>query len=637
MHFEHLDFLPWILLFFVFFAFVSWRQERKFFQWIKDHWFFNRSKKNKLATACYWIGFLLVLLSALDLRGPAKKLKSNVPTEKTIILIDSSASMQVEDVRPNRYRKALFLARHFVKKAVGHKIAIVLFSDIQKKLIPFTSDIDFLLARLGSLEKDAFQRGGSNLSNAINESVQYFKMTAGKKEDIQGNLLIFTDSEETYGDISVDIPDEVSVAFVGIGTEKGGAIPLKDGNGVYRGNKTYNGEVVISRLNKDLIREMGESIKVFSSWIVTSYSLPTKEILQFFKRAHTEKNDVGQVIIKPVLLEYILIPGVLFIILCYLLRIGRTFVMPLLLVTMAIAEAQTGSSDPSLSQLPDIKQDEATRQQEALARKQKIAETLEELKNNKNPLINKLKLAEAYINSDSKLAYSMYKEIFEQRKKRKSLYPYSYLNYGTTALMTGNIKKGILIYSEARQIIEGQKKKINLDQLIRRNTLLAFKEQEKRRQQQKQQKNDNQKKDQQKQGDQKQQQGNQQKNNENQSGKGQQNQQKENSSSQNDTKSGEQEKRGQKTGQNEQEQKQDQQKPKEGKGSEEKKSEKEQQTGEKQRMAEKNKNEGQGKKKKMSMLKPILKQLVNEDRQLQQKLIDTSTHSRKNRTKRKDW
>ena len=73
-------------------------------------------------------------------------------TNKTIILVDSSASMLAEDVRPNRFKKALLLVKHYVKKAVGQQISLVVFSDNQKRIIPFTDDIDLINARLERLE-----------------------------------------------------------------------------------------------------------------------------------------------------------------------------------------------------------------------------------------------------------------------------------------------------------------------------------------------------------------------------------------------------------------------------------------------------------------------------------------------------
>jgi len=228
MSFAHLGFLPLVLLIFFGLAFLLIRYEAKAFLWVEKYWFYKRTILNKFSSVFFLLAIFLFLLSLLDLRGPSQSKKTVVPDQKTIIIVDSSASMLTEDVRPNRFLKSLLLARHFVKSAYGHQIAVVLFSDIQKRLIPFTDDLELLDSRIEALEKKIISKGGSNIAQAISESVQYFKEASKSMDSPTGNILLFTDSDETRVDFDLNVPDGISLAVVAVATRSGGPIPLKD-------------------------------------------------------------------------------------------------------------------------------------------------------------------------------------------------------------------------------------------------------------------------------------------------------------------------------------------------------------------------------------------------------------------------
>src|SRR5690606_28054376 len=129
---------------------------------------------------------------------------------------DISASMLAEDVRPNRIGKAIMLAKHYVKNAVGQQISVMIFSDKATKLVPFTKDINLLEARIDGIKNFDMNRGGTGLSLALQEAIQYFKMDA--KEVPMGNILIISDAEENDVEFSLKIPDTISVGFIGLGT-----------------------------------------------------------------------------------------------------------------------------------------------------------------------------------------------------------------------------------------------------------------------------------------------------------------------------------------------------------------------------------------------------------------------------------
>ena len=275
---------------------------------------------------------ILLIISLLDLRGPEQQHKSQIPDQKTIIIIDSSASMLAEDIRPNRFQKSILLARHFIKKAVGHQIAVVLFSDTQKRLVPFTDDIDLLDSRVAGLAKNELLRGGSNISQAIMESFQYFKLDGTKKSELGGNVLVFTDSEEHENSFKLDVPDGINLAIVGVGTSRGASIPIRSSKGVFNGYKKFNGENIVTKLDEEFIKKIGSNAANFKYWITTSFSIPTEGILNFFRGIHKSKMNEGLVRTRPVYSQYILYPAILCFILANIFGGFRTFVVSALVV-----------------------------------------------------------------------------------------------------------------------------------------------------------------------------------------------------------------------------------------------------------------------------------------------------------------
>ena len=229
-----------ILLVFLFFAFII-KQDKKYFKFIKDHWFVNQSKSHKLGTFFYLVAVGLLLLSLLDLRGPEEIIETSIPNQKTIILIDSSRSMLAEDVLPNRYLRSILLAKHFIKNSYGHNVMISIFSDYQKRVVPFTDDIDLLDARLDGLKEFRQLKGGSNIVTSIHEAVSYFKLS----KHPTGNIIILTDGE--YNDDTtqnLNIPEGINIVFLVVGTRQGGKIPIREKDGdlrrYFRNSENFN-------------------------------------------------------------------------------------------------------------------------------------------------------------------------------------------------------------------------------------------------------------------------------------------------------------------------------------------------------------------------------------------------------------
>ena len=172
---------------------------------------------------------------------------------------------------------------------------------------------------MAALEKTNSVSGGSNISQAIAEATGYFQTEDQKAAS--GNILVFTDAEESEGAFDIDLGSNVNLAVVGIGTAKGGNIPLRWEDGSFRGYKTIKGEPVVTKLDEEYIKKIGKNVKNYKYWIANSYSLPTDEIMNFFRGSYNKTNGKGDMRVRPVFSHLILIPAI--ILYCVSVLLGR--------------------------------------------------------------------------------------------------------------------------------------------------------------------------------------------------------------------------------------------------------------------------------------------------------------------------
>lgn len=602
MNFEHFSYLPWISLAFIVFVITVVWLERKFFRIVKLYWFYNRSFYSYLSSFLFLAGMGLLLGSLLDLRGPEERIKSGVPTERTIILIDTSASMLAEDVKPSRLQKAVLVAKHFARKAAGHQLAIVAFAEIQKKIVPFTNDIDLIDARLDSVKNLRNQNGSSALTAAIQESIQYFKETG----EASGNILILTDGEETADDINLKIPKEIHVAMVGVGTTQGGRIPLDDGRGFRFGYKKNKGQEVITKLNENFFKKVVADIPSGEYWLANSYTLPSDEILDFFKGEMKKGEKEQDMVIKPVLMEWIVVPAVILLIISYFVKAIRIFSLGLFLIVMPV-KAQDQEAPPK--EIPPV-----------------VLEKMQKLQKGELNQLEKIKLADDLLKAGSKdEALALFEENLPIDHVDQKIPAEAYLNYGTALLEKGEEQKGLTVYETLNQGVDPKSEKgKKVQDLMEKNIVNYFKVQEQKKEQQK--KDDKEKKDKKDKGESEQDKNQQGEGGESQDQKGKQGQD-------------QKDKKDQGKGQDPKDKKNEDKKDK----GDEKKDNKDQndQADQDQEKKDEQKSEQQGEKKKTPPPKvpPKLKQLMSDDRQLQLKIIEQGTKEMNRRQNRdnKDW
>ncbi len=608
MNFLRLEFAPGIALAFMLLIFLVLWMEGRFFKMVKTYWFYKRSWASFISSFLFLCGMGLLLFSLLDIRGPEEKIKTEAPTERTIILIDTSASMLAEDVKPSRLQKAVLIAKHYARKAAGHQIAVVVFAEIQKKIVPFTNDLDLIDARLETLKNLKNNYGSSALSVAIQESIQYFKETGNEG---RGNLLVLTDGEETSEGVKLNIPEDINLALVGIGTEQGGRIPLDDGRGLRYGYKKSSGKDVVTKLNETFFQKTASDVPSGKYWIANSYTLPSDEIVEFFRGEMQKGQNQQDMTIRPVLMEWFVLPAIGLLILSYVFKAAGVFTLGLLLCLSPVAWSQE-EEEKKIEYSPETIQQLEQLQKGRLSQLEKIK------------LADDLQKAGAYDES-----LQLYQENLPIDKIDKVIPPEAYLNYGTSLLKKDKTAEGLQIYNQlAHSGLDGEGAD-KIRETMKKNTMSHFRKKEEEKKKKEQEKKDKEKnKDQNK--DQK-----------NEEDKGQ--------DSKNSNQQGENKGQGE-PGKNQQQKpskdgKQDDKKDESGKDKKDKGDEGDKEKDKKggDKGDEKKSDAGDEGEQKKNLpprkLPAKLKQLMSDDRQLQMKVIENGTkelNQRKNRNS-KDW
>jgi Ca-activated chloride channel family protein len=202
------------------------------------------------------------------------KMKQEVETSNSelVICLDVSNSMNTKDIdgssRLEVSKRALV---QLVNKLNGHRVGICLFAGNAFVQLPLTHDYFAVKLFLQETESDMISSQGTNISEALSVSNGMFTKINSAK-----GILLITDGEDHVGvnDSLFKIMDDkkIEVSILGVGTEKGGVVPVDVKKPGLGNKKDMNGKEVISKLNLEFIKNLAEELNASSS--VTSQPYP---------------------------------------------------------------------------------------------------------------------------------------------------------------------------------------------------------------------------------------------------------------------------------------------------------------------------------------------------------------------------
>ena len=259
----YLWFISVIFLLFLTFTISRIRKKRKQKQFA-DEKLLKRLAPDR-STFKPWLKFsflaLIIALLCVALANP--KIGTKIETVKregvdVVFAIDVSKSMLAEDVAPNRLEKAKRLVSETLSQLKGDRVGIVAYAASAYPQLPLTTDHSAARMFLQSMNTDMLSSQGTAIQEAIRMGSSYFD----EKQPTSRILFIISDGEDHEmgaTEIASEVTNQgIRVFTIGVGTEKGAPIPIKEGN-TQSYKRDRSGEVVISRLNASLLQQIANN------------------------------------------------------------------------------------------------------------------------------------------------------------------------------------------------------------------------------------------------------------------------------------------------------------------------------------------------------------------------------------------
>ncbi|MDX1271091.1 VWA domain-containing protein [Bizionia paragorgiae] len=171
-----------------------------------------------------------------------------------VFAIDVSKSMLAEDIAPNRLEKSKQVVTQIINNLASDRVGIIAYAGKAFPQLPITTDYSSAKMFLQNMNTDMMSSQGT----AINEAIELSKTYYDDDEQTNRVLIIISDGEDHEGS-SDAIAEEareqgIRIYTIGVGSTKGGTIPMKR-NGVLQGyKKDRQGETVITRLNENTLK-----------------------------------------------------------------------------------------------------------------------------------------------------------------------------------------------------------------------------------------------------------------------------------------------------------------------------------------------------------------------------------------------
>ncbi len=177
-----------------------------------------------------------------------------------VIVLDTSKSMDANDVSPSRLAKAKFELNKLIKNLSGDRVSIIVFAGSSHMYLPLTTDYEAAVLFLNEIETDMIPNQGTSLSSAINTALTAFTEEMDKFKVV----LLVTDGEDHEGQ-AIDIAKEAAlngmiINTVAVGSSEGGLIPVEQkdtGNVQYKLDK--KGKLVTSKLNQKILKDIAQA------------------------------------------------------------------------------------------------------------------------------------------------------------------------------------------------------------------------------------------------------------------------------------------------------------------------------------------------------------------------------------------
>lgn len=206
----------------------------------------------------YAVALVSIILAIANPQYGNKKQTVQAESADIYIAFDISESMRAMDVAPSRLERAKRFTEDLITALRGNRIGLVYFAGSSYLQMPLTLDYSAVLAAIKTANPNYAGIQGTSISDAIRQALD-----AHQENDAKYRALIIISDGEDHEQEALEAAKEareagMTVYTIGVGTESGGFIPIKE-NGRELYKKDADGNPVRSKINVNLLRAIARS------------------------------------------------------------------------------------------------------------------------------------------------------------------------------------------------------------------------------------------------------------------------------------------------------------------------------------------------------------------------------------------
>ncbi len=290
--------IPVVVLLFALLVFWQKRTQKKF----ADKELLRKLSPNRsLGKSILKVVVLSLAIASLGIALVNPQFGTKLETVKregvdVVFAIDVSKSMLAEDIAPNRLEKTKQLVTQIINNLASDRVGIIAYAGSAFPQLPITTDYAAAKMFLQSMNTDMVSSQGTAIKEAIELATTYFN----DEEQTNRILFLISDGEDHQGEIE-DIAEEaarkgIRIVTIGVGTTKGGPIPIKRKGVIQSYKKDNNGETVITRLNEKTLREIANEAngKYIHGNVTAEVVDQVTEILQNMDKKEFESQQIAE-------------------------------------------------------------------------------------------------------------------------------------------------------------------------------------------------------------------------------------------------------------------------------------------------------------------------------------------------------
>ncbi|MGZ3688538.1 MAG: vWA domain-containing protein, partial [Bdellovibrionota bacterium] len=248
------------------------------------------ARKRKAILWCLAMAFALLALARPQWGTHEETIRAS--GLDVMVVLDLSNSMDTEDIAPSRLKKAKHVIKNLLDRVAGDRVGVAGFAGSAYVASPLTVDTDYIWGIVQGLSPKTIQSQGTDIGTGLEVARRAIERggegpgegAESKNAKTSHAILLISDGEDhedSASEAAKKIKDSgIRLYVLGVGTQKGGPIPVRDENGNLQGyKKDSGGQAVVSTFHPDeLIQIAGAGGGRY--WNISSDESEVEELLK---------------------------------------------------------------------------------------------------------------------------------------------------------------------------------------------------------------------------------------------------------------------------------------------------------------------------------------------------------------------